>query len=137
MNKIRRFGEVPFQEQQLFMEALLFSFAAKLLLLMLPFAACVKILSAKSHNQEKPQLETLRQIKTAIHRTRWVIVWENQCLVTSIASRWMLQRRRIASLISLGVAFDADKKLKAHAWIKANEFDIVEKGGKYHELYYF
>lgn len=137
MNKLKRFGELPFQEKQLFIEALFFSFAAKLLLVMLPFTYCVKILSTKIHNLEKPDLEMLKQIKKAVHRTRWVIVWENQCLVTSIASRWMLQRRRIASLISLGVAFDGDKKLKAHAWISADDFDIVEKGGKYHELYYF
>ena len=137
MNKLNRFGRLPFQEKQLFVEALFFSFTAKLLLLILPFTYCVKILSGKQYKQQKPELEELRQIKKAINRTRWLMVWKNQCLVMCIASRWMLQRRHINSLLSLGVAFDGDKKLQAHAWIRAHDFDIVEKGGNYHELYYF
>lgn len=135
MKKLKKFSVLPIQEKQLFIEALFFSFAAKILLLVLPFKHCISISSGKRGNYKKPTGDQLNQIKKAIHRTRWLTFWKNQCLVMSMASRWMLQRRRIPSQLLLGVTFDENRKLKAHAWLRTDEFDIVEKGGNYHELY--
>ncbi|WP_162794076.1 lasso peptide biosynthesis B2 protein [Runella rosea] len=121
----------------LFMEALLFSYAAKVLLLVLPFKYCQKFVSNDKCKRTELDVRVLKQIKKAVYRTNWLAFWDNKCLVMSLASRWMLQRRRIPSHISLGVAFDENKNLIAHAWISANEFDVIEKGGDYHELYQF
>ncbi len=137
MNRLKKFSTLPFLEKQLFLEALFFLWAAKILLLILPFKHCLVLASNKQHTYKKPNPEQLKQLKKAIHRTRWLTFWKNQCLVMSLASRWMLQRRHISSLLSLGVAFDEDKKLIAHAWLKTDEFYIVEKGDHYLELYYF
>ncbi|QIP13921.1 lasso peptide biosynthesis B2 protein [Spirosoma aureum] len=137
MKTLKKYIDLPIREKLIFLEALFFVYAAKILLLILPFKFCVRILSTKKQNYENPEIEQLKQIKKAIHRTRWLSFWKNQCIVMSIASRWMLQRRHIHSLLSLGVAFDENKKLKAHAWLKTGEFGIVEKGGNFHELYNF
>ncbi|QHV96964.1 lasso peptide biosynthesis B2 protein [Spirosoma endbachense] len=137
MKMLIKYNELPIKEKLLFLEALFFVFLAKILLLFLPFKLCVSILSVNKKNYETPELEQLKQIKKAIRRTRWLSFWKNQCIVMSIASRWMLQRRHIHSLLSLGVAFDENKKLKAHAWLRTGEIGIVEKGGNFHELYNF
>lgn len=137
MTKLIKYFRLDSQEQLLFLEALFLVFAAKLLLLVLPFRHCRKILSDERSRNEKPEAGQLVQIKKAIYRTRWLAFWKNQCLVMSIASRWMLQRRHIASLLSLGVAFDENKKLIAHAWLSTADFHIVDKGSNYYELFRF
>lgn len=137
IKKIIKYRKLPMKEKRLFCEALLFVYAAKILLLTFPFKYVRSILSIRQISSDRTSLEELKQIKKAIYRTRWLSFWKNQCLVMSVASRWMLQRRNIHSQLSLGVAFDEDKKLKAHAWLKADEVDIVEKGGSYHELFCF
>jgi hypothetical protein len=137
MKMLKKYNDLPIREKLLFLEALFFVFAAKILLLFLSFKLCVSILSVNKQNYETPEMGQLKQIKKAIHRTRWLTFWKNECIVLSIASRWMLQRRHIHSLLSLGVAFDENKKLKAHAWLKTGDFGIVEKGGNFHELYHF
>jgi hypothetical protein len=136
MKGLKKFITLSLYEKMLFMEALCFLFAAKILLLLLPFKYCLKFLPNLEH-KNKPDIQELKRIKKAIYRTKRLAFWKNHCLVMSIASRWMLQRRRIPSRISLGVAFDENKNLVAHAWIRANGFDVIEKGGNYHELYQF
>lgn len=137
MRRLNKFIALSLYEKMLFIEALLFSYAAKVLLLILPFKYCQKFVSNNNCKHTEPDVRVLKQIKKALYRTNGIAYWDNKCLVMSIACRWMLQRRHIPSLISLGVAFDENKNLIAHAWIRANEFDVIEKGGNYHELYQF
>lgn len=134
---LNRLGRLPLTEKSLFAEALFFLFAAKLLLLFIPFRHCIWLLSTEQKAHRPVDMVQLGQLKKAIHRTRWLAFWKNKCLVISVASRWMLQRRHIASLLSLGVTFDENKKLKAHAWLRADEFYITEKDGDYVELFHF
>ena len=63
--------------------------------------------------------------------------WKNRCLVSSLAARCMLRRRKITSQLSLGVAKDAGGKVIAHAWLRAGDVEIVSAGGSFHELYQF
>jgi hypothetical protein len=77
------------------------------------------------------------ELYKAIERAVIVSPWKNRCLVESLAARCMLNRRRIHSQISLGVAFDEKKKLLAHAWIRAGDIVIVEQRGEYREMYLF
>ena len=134
MNQIRTFFHLPVSDKLLFAEALLYVFLAKMVLLFLPLKQCVTLIGNRPGNAEKPSPEQLRQLKKAMHRTRLFMFWKNQCLVMSVASRWMLQRRCIPSVLLLGVAFDEKKKLIAHAWLTTNNFAIVEKNGNYYEL---
>jgi len=137
MNRIGKFMALSLYEKMLFMEALMFSYAAKVLLLVLPFKYCQKLVSNDKCKHTEPDVRVLKQIKKAVYRTNWLAFWDNKCLVMSLASRWMLQRRRIPSHISLGVAFDEKNNLIAHAWLKTCEYEIVDKGGNYRELYQF
>lgn len=82
-------------------------------------------------------IEHLKRIKTAVNRANKLAFWKNLCLVQSVAARWMLQRRNIASQFSLGVAHDENNKLIAHAWVKVLDFEITPKGLDYKELINF
>ena len=137
MKQIRTFLTLPVADKWLFTEALTYVVVAKILLLFIPLNQCITLITNKPYKKEKPSIEQLKQLKKAIHRTRWFMFWKNQCLVMSVASRWMLQRRCIPSVLLLGVTFDKEKNLIAHAWLTSNDFHVIEKDGDYHELYYF
>ncbi len=83
------------------------------------------------------QVKMIEKIRVAVQRTGWVSPWRNRCLVSSLAARCMLRRRKIGSELSLGVAKDPKGKLLAHAWLKSGDFEIVEKRGSYTELFLF
>ena len=84
-----------------------------------------------------PHPSRLYQIKTAIQRASKISLWKNKCLIQSLAARRMLNRRKIPSQLSLGVAKGENGKMIAHAWLKAGDFEIVEKAGDFSELYLF
>jgi hypothetical protein len=83
------------------------------------------------------QSGVVEKIQVAVQRAGWISPWRNRCLVSSLAARWMLRRRKIGSELSLGVAKDTKGNLVAHAWLKSGDFEIVEKRGSYTELFLF
>lgn len=121
---IRRFFELPWKEKLFFCEAVFFLLTAKLMLLALPFRICVKTIAP--HNcSEQPTIDVLKQVKSAIARANRLSFWKNVCLVQSFAARWMLQRRKINSTLSIGIKKDPEMKISAHAWLMAGNFYIV------------
>jgi hypothetical protein len=138
MARLKKFIGLSTREKVLTIEAAVFLLAAKMLLLFVPFKYCLKILRNKQKVEHANiEIEQLANIKCAIRRTQWLMIWRNKCIVMCIASRWMLQRRNIPSSISLGVTFDENKKMMAHAWLKAGNFDLVENDGNFREIFYF
>ena len=140
MNRLMRYlnklVRIPFAEKMLFFEAILFLFIAKIMLLIFPFKSCLHFLSLKHNKQIVWNEQQLQSVKTAVNRANKLAFWKNVCLVQSITARWMLNRRKIPSRLSIGVAHDENKKLIAHAWIKVGNFEIVNKGLNYKELYF-
>jgi hypothetical protein len=149
--KFRKFGELSFHEQLLFSEALFLQVSIGLLLKIIPFRWVPKLFSGgvkgtgyredRTSDTEPGTLNMepgiLNLIKTAIQRSGPCSPWKNRCLVSSLAARSMLQRRKIGSQISLGVAKDDNGRVIAHAWLRAGKIEIVPKGGNYQELYLF
>lgn len=123
------------KEKILFLEAILYLFTAKILLLVLPFKYCTRFLDNKYSPDNKSNPEHLKSIKNAVDRANQLAFWNNICLVQSITAHWMCQRRKIGSRLFIGVAHDENKKIIAHAWLKVNDFEMVTKGFDYKELY--
>jgi len=84
-----------------------------------------------------PHSSPLHEIKSATLQASHFSPWKNKCLVQSLAARRMMTRRGIHSQLSLGVTFDENKKMIAHAWLEAGDFEIVAKNGSYLEIYHF
>jgi len=125
------------KEKLLFSEALFFLFMAKAILLVLPFKRIVRLSTKKKYWQTDPDSNLLILIQLAIGRANRAAFWKNRCLVQTLAARWMLNRRGIASTVSLGLRFDQQKKLVAHAWISVKDLEIVKKGDDYVKLLSF
>ena len=134
---LRKFLKVPFVEKILFIEAVISLFFAKVLLLIFSFKFCIHITRSKNYSNNNTDPEYLQSIKTAVHRANQLAFWKNVCLVQSLAGRWMLKRRKIASRLSLGVAHGEKNEIIAHAWLKINDFEITTKGLFYKELIEF
>lgn len=55
--------------------------------------------------------------------------WLSTCLVQSLAGYAILRRRRVPSVVYLGVAKDAEGRLIAHSWLRCGD-RIVTGGGE-------
>jgi len=83
------------------------------------------------------QSEDIEATRRAIQRAGKFSPWKNRCLVSSLAGRCMLRRRKITSQLSLGMAKDAGGKPAAHAWLISHDIEMVGKSGNYTLLYTF
>lgn len=130
-----RFRRLEGRKRLILAEAVLFLFAVKILLLVLPLKTVLQV--SLSPKKQKPGPNILNDIKWALLNADRLSFWKNRCLVECITGRWMLLRRGISSNLSFGVKFVENKKVSAHAWLIADDFEVVEKGGSYIELYKF
>jgi len=133
--KISRFRKLSLREKSLFGEALFFVYSAKVVSAVLPFKYCIRMVSKELRNELSPDHDFLLSLRDALLRAENFIFFENACLVQSIAAKWMLNRRNIKSTLFFGFNFDEEKKFIAHAWVQADEIEIVAKGGEYAELH--
>lgn len=157
----KKFAELSWNEQLLLSEAFLLRLSTGLLLKIIPFKWVPRLFENKVQGtghkvqgtlnlEPEPRCSrvrrrqtlnlepgTIEQIRTAIQRSGQYSPWKNECLVSSLTARRMLNRRKISSELSLGVANVEHGKIIAHAWIKAGDFEIVKKKGDFQELYRF
>lgn len=127
MNRFSKFNQLPTIEKVLFLEAVFFLFASKIFLF-LPFRFCTKILIPLSSFDESADILLIKRVSSAVSRANQFAFWKNICLVKSFAARMMLQRRKIGSLLSLGLQIKNGKELVAHAWLKSGEYYVTPKG---------
>lgn len=118
-------------------EAYFLHLTAGLVLKFIPFRGIPRLFASRQSAVNSRQSERIELIRTAIQRAGVVSPWKNRCLVSSLAGRCMLRRRRIASQLSLGVAKDDLGRTLAHAWLSAADQEIVPRGKGYMELYVF
>lgn len=149
MSWVRNFIRVRWSEKLLFCEALLLHLFVGLLLKVVPFRMIPRLFSGRqfetpSETEDQSrrsvsgrQSEIVEKIRMAAQRAGAVSPWRNRCLVSSLSGRWMLNRRKISSEISLGVTKQPDGKTIAHAWLIAAGYELVEKKGSYTEIYKF
>jgi hypothetical protein len=137
MSKLKKFSELSRREQVLFSEAFFLQVTIGLLLEIIPFKWIPRLFSNPERKAISEKRESFTQIKSAIQLAGRYSHWRNKCLVQSLAARSMLNRRKISSELSLGVAKAENGKMIAHAWLKVGDFEIVEKGADFSELYLF
>lgn len=131
------FFRLPGREKMLFLEALSLHLMVGLMLKFLPFKRIPGIFSSRRSAVSNQNLEVLGSIRIAIQRASLVSPWKNKCLVSSLAGRCMLRRRRIPSRVFLGMARSETGRLAAHAWLISDDTELVQKNGHYTELYTF
>jgi len=68
---------------------------------------------------------TIDRVAFAIPRMGARVPWKGTCLVQALAAQHWLGRRGIASEIVLGARKTGDKRIDAHAWLKAGDRIVV------------
>lgn len=128
---------LPAGEKLFFLEALLLQLWVGFLLKFIPFKKIPVWFANPSGKPVVPDIDKLEKIKSAGIRASGVSPWKNKCLVSSLATRYMLKRRRIESQLSLGVIKSEGGKVVAHAWLISGNTELVNKSGNYTALFIF
>lgn len=141
---LTKFISLPFRDKMFFLEALFLQVGIGFLLKLVPFRKIPGLFKNREQGSgfrvqgsKLKEQETLLLLKAAIQRAAMISPWRNKCLVSSLAARCMLNRRKIGSQLSLGVAKGPGGKMVAHAWLKAGNLEIVERIGDYYDLFAF
>lgn len=127
---------MKFSNISLFIEALLLSYRFKIQLWFISF----KKLTEQYPSADAPQKsgpETAKAIRRAIYRAEKFTFWNNKCLVSTFCARKMLNKRGIASIAYLGMGKNEKGKLIAHAWINADDVEVVQNLDSCEMLYSF
>ena len=135
-HRIRSLFRLSGIERRLFLEAAVLHFWVGLLLKVIPFR-WIPRLFANPQSVVSHQLAVIELISTATVKASKISPWKNRCLVSSLASRCMLRRRKIESKLILGVAKDERGKLEAHAGLEAGGSEIVPMGRNFQQLFQF
>lgn len=134
---MKKFLSLPRSMKLILFESWFLQLFAGLVLKILPFRKITKVFASVESDDRQRSHSVIYDIKQAIVYSGRLSPWKNECMVQSMAVRWMLNRRKISSRFYLGVTFDQNKKMVAHAWIKADNLEVVEKNGSYLELFIF
>ena len=131
MRLIAKFLALPLSEQRDAAEAIFCLISARLLLF-LPFRWLVRLIGRPQAVVEGPIVivdpkvsSPANAVRRAILRVARRLPWQSSCLVSALAARMMLRRRRLPSLLHLGVQSADATALSAHAWLKCGEIDVV------------
>jgi len=136
MSNLRKYYKLPRKQRTLFRETLLKMYCSKFLLLLFSFKKVASFLKNKGSEGQLNEQEVL-EIKQAIFRANKLAWWKHTCLVNTLTSRWVLNRRKISSTAYLGVKKDESQQLIAHAWLKAGNYEIIPKEEDFLELHQF
>ena len=124
---ITKFLSLPINEKLLLIEAIVLLFISKIIVCF-PFRHYVKLLRPVGNPHTEPDLVLLFNIGRSLQRANKLAFWKNICLVKSVAARFMLSRRRIPSVFTLGLFFHDEMKFGAHAWVKSGEVFVTPRG---------
>ena len=144
MGKFNSYIRLSTGEKLLFAESLLLHLVTGLTLKIVPFRKIPSMFGNKvsdSNNIMTPlsdnSLVLLELIKSATQRASKISPWRNRCLVSSLAAKCMLRRRKIDSQLSLGLSKDQDGRVIAHAWLKAGDVELVPQSGDFITMFSF
>lgn len=121
-------------ERRLLVEAFFWLGLMRLLVLLLPFQWLLPLLRLRSCPVETalpagsaPQ--PVAFIHCAVQAASGYTPWTSNCLAQALAAQRMLQRRRLHSLLYIGVAQPADQALTAHAWVRCGKAFVTGEAG--------
>jgi hypothetical protein len=131
VRRLAKFFALPLPEQRDIAEALLCLAGARLLLLV-PFRWLAPLIGRPQARADcsigvlgPDESATASAVRRAILRGGARLPWHSSCLVRALAARMMLRRRRLPTVLQLGVRGSAATELSAHAWLKCGEIDVV------------
>jgi hypothetical protein len=102
-------------------EAACWLVCARLAVLLVPFRFLAPMLGVARGDPPTAEAPSNREVA---RRVSWAVTtvgrhtpWRSTCLVQAIAAMAMLRRRRLPSVLYLGVGKQDEKNMRAHAWL--------------------
>jgi hypothetical protein len=131
----RRFFRLSGGRRRMVVEAVMWLAFARLALLIVPF----RTLAARFGTFTRPdaispggaamltdgQRHSAEEVGWAVTRAARYVPFRAVCLPQAIAAKYMLGRRRVASVMHFGVAKSKDKPMAAHAWLDAGDIEVT------------
>lgn len=135
-----RFLSLSMAEQHLLIEAIGWLSMLRIATLILPYRRVASLLRLTPSGAEDGPAASVMVAPSDCASVGWAVQaaacrtpWLSTCLVKSLAGYAILRRRRVPSVVYLGVAKDAGGKLIAHSWLRCG--DRIVTGGGDHRRY--
>ena len=126
--KLARFGELEGADKWLFLRAVAWLAAARVMLIVMSFQRLSGRLAAgDTASSEPPDQEYLRRVSFAVAAAANNVPWRSDCFPQAIAARILLSRHGYDSTIHLGVEKTPPDAIAGHAWLTCG--GIVVTGG--------
>jgi hypothetical protein len=126
--KLGTFLNLRGTDRALIGEAVLLLGLARLLVLTTPFRLLARWL-ARVPGPDADDAVLLGRVRRAVTTAARNVPWNAVCLPQAMAAKAMLARRGCGSSLRLGVGFDGNGKLIAHAWLVVGGTVVVGGAG--------
>jgi Transglutaminase-like superfamily len=125
---LKTFWRMSWPNRLLIIESVCWLAMASFLIAILPVKHLRYFASRTVRGTTPPAMTRLKMIR----QTRWAVLissrrlpWRAVCFQQGLAAQFMLRQRNIPSTMFYGAALENSDKLKAHAWVRADDVDVV------------
>jgi hypothetical protein len=134
MARLAKFLKLSGRDKGRFLEAAFWLGVYRAAILIIPFKTIAGRLGKHMAETDTAPLDAAVQRETlavsrALRTMGRHLPWECKCLVQAAAGKRMLDRRRIPATLYLGAAKNEEKKLIAHAWLRAGDMILMGSAG--------
>lgn len=117
--KLLKFIKIPLKEKLMLTEAFLLFLLSYILVTSFPLKFYSKFIGKymEENNLNDFNNNDTNLVFLSIRRAKKLLPFQPKCLVNSIVTKKMLDKRKIKNMLYLGLNKDNSDKLKAHAWV--------------------
>lgn len=132
---IKKFVTLLFRPESVFMlvEAIIYALFFRLIIFVMPFRFWGRFLgeqiTATNNVKYTCNANVVKKTTLAMRRSTKYLPFKSKCLVEALVAKTMLNNRKIASTLFLGVQAKGKPTLTAHAWLVCNNEIIAGKKG--------
>ena len=83
-----------------------------------------------SENVTVPEYQYARKVSYAVNQVCGKTRWESKCLVRALTAQRLLAKNRIESTMYLGVGYNEQHKMIAHAWLRCGQMYVTGGDGE-------
>ena len=71
------------------------------------------------------QLIIISRVQLAIARMHRYVPWNTECYTQALTAKYLLRRRGVPSLLTIGFKKDESGEVQGHAWLTINEWVVT------------
>ena len=83
-----------------------------------------------SENVTADEYRYAKKVSYVVNRVCEKTKWESKCLVRALTAQHMLAKKKIESTLYLGIGYDEQHKMIAHAWLRCGQMYVTGGSGE-------